>query len=276
VIEQLRGFRRQGQQAQLVPLAAHRKLPFGEQHIITVQGHHFGGAEPLHQHQADDGQVASVSKTGPEARHFIDRQRNDVEPGLPYSESAESEPGASQAHRPAVQEGLMEAVRDLTGSIGELIADSMIGSGGAVVDGGGRRRRSTARLEAHVIEQSRLGEVRGGDFARVMDALPPAHEVQQAVRVAVEGLVCETADILAVEVPIDPRDAFAGGLLYHLNRTMCTRRSLLADDAELHGCAASSKDWNWCGSPPWTKKELGSCPSGSRTRRAEIPCTTRR
>jgi hypothetical protein len=36
-----------------------------------------------------------------------------------------------------VQEGLMEAVRDLAWSIRELIADSTIGSGGAVVDGGG-------------------------------------------------------------------------------------------------------------------------------------------
>jgi hypothetical protein len=36
-----------------------------------------------------------------------------------------------------VQEGLMEAVRDLTWSIWELITDSAISSGGAVVDGGG-------------------------------------------------------------------------------------------------------------------------------------------
>jgi hypothetical protein len=43
-----------------------------------------------------------------------------------------------------VQEGLMEAVGDLTGSIGELIADRTIGTGDAIVDGGGRRRRFTA------------------------------------------------------------------------------------------------------------------------------------
>jgi hypothetical protein len=138
----------------------------------------------------------------------------------------------------------MEAVRDLTWSIRELITDSAIGSGGAVVDGGGRRRRSEARLEAYVIEQSRLSEVRGRDFTSVMDALPPAYEVQQAVRVAVEGLVCEAADILAVEVPINPRNALAGGLLHHLNRTMRARRGLFRDHVELHGCAASSRDWN--------------------------------
>jgi hypothetical protein len=62
-----------------------------------------------------------------------------------------------------------------------------------------------AGLEAHVIEQSRFGEVLLGDIAGVMNALPPAHEVQQAVRVAVQGFVGQAADILTVEIPIDPR-----------------------------------------------------------------------
>ena len=110
MIEQLRGFRSQGQQAQLVALAAHAELAFGQQHVIAVQGHHFGGAESVHEHQADDGQVARVAKTCPEARHFIDRQRNDVEPGFPDSQSADgSNAGAAQSHRPAVQEGLMDS-----------------------------------------------------------------------------------------------------------------------------------------------------------------------
>jgi len=38
----------------------------------------------------------------------------------------------------------MKAVGHLTGSIRELIADSAIGSGDAIVDGGGRRRRLPA------------------------------------------------------------------------------------------------------------------------------------
>ena len=59
----------------------------------------------MHQHQADDGQVAGVSKTGPEACHFIDRERNDVEPWFLDAQPAELEAGASQAHRPAMQEG---------------------------------------------------------------------------------------------------------------------------------------------------------------------------
>lgn len=47
----------------------------------------------MQEHQADDGQVTSISKTGPEARYFIGRKGNDVGLGLPHSESAEFEPG---------------------------------------------------------------------------------------------------------------------------------------------------------------------------------------
>jgi hypothetical protein len=59
----------------------------------------------------------------------------------------------------------MQAMRHLTGSIGELIADRTIGTGDAIVDGGGRRRRLPAGLEAQVIEQSRFGEILLGDIA---------------------------------------------------------------------------------------------------------------
>src|SRR5580700_4597415 len=102
----------------------------------------------MQEHQADDGQVARISKTGPESRHFIDRERDDVEPWFLDAQPAEFEPGASQAHRPAMQVNLMEAMRYLTGSIGELIADSSIGTGDAIVDSGGRWRRLPTRLEA--------------------------------------------------------------------------------------------------------------------------------
>ena len=37
-----------------------------------------------------------------------------------------------------MQEGLVEPMRHLTGSIGELVADGTIGSCNAIVDGGGR------------------------------------------------------------------------------------------------------------------------------------------
>jgi hypothetical protein len=110
-------------------------------------------------------------------------------------------------------------------SIGELIADGAIGTSHTVVDGSCRRRRLETGLEAHVLEQGRFGEVCWRDVAGVIDALPPAHEVQQAIRVAIEGFVCEAADIVAVQVAIDPSDTFTGGLLDHLIRALCKRAS---------------------------------------------------
>ena len=83
-----------------------------------------------------------------------------------------------------------------------------------------------------------------------MSALPPAHEVQQAVCIAVQALVCKTADILTVQETVDPSDSPAGKLIYHLNRAVCARWDLLTDYAELHGCAASTRDWNSSASPP--------------------------
>src|SRR5215469_9103225 len=132
----------------------------------------------MQKHQADDGQVAGVSKTGPEACHFLDREGDDVEPWFLDAQPAELESGASQAHRPAVQVNLMEALRHLAGSLGELITDSAVGTGDAIVDCGGRRWRLLARLEAQIIEQRRWGEVGSGDFGGVMTTLPPAHKTQ--------------------------------------------------------------------------------------------------
>src|ERR1039457_1133906 len=109
----------------------------------------------------------------------------------------------------------------------------------------------------------------------MMNALPPAHEVQQAVCVAIQALVCKTANILAVQEAVDPTDAPAGWLLDHLIRAVCARWGFLMDDTELHSRAASRRDWNCRASPPWTKKELGSWPSGSETRRAVMPRSRR-
>ena len=50
-----------------------------------------------------------------------------------------------------------------------------------------------------------------------MNALPPAHEVQQAVRVAVQGFVGQPADMFTVEILIDPRHFPTGILLDHAN-----------------------------------------------------------
>src|ERR1700738_577880 len=114
-------------------------------------------------------------------------------------------------------------MRHLTGSIGELIADSTIGTGHAIVDSGGSRRGLSTRLEAQVIEQGRFGEFASRDLAGMMNTRPPAHEVQQAMRVAKQALIGKPADMLTVEIPIDPPDTLAGGLFHDLNRAMRAR-----------------------------------------------------
>src|SRR2546427_7491907 len=95
-----------------------------------------------------------------------------------------------------------------------------------------------------------------------MNTLPPADKVQQVVSVDAQGRVRQAADVLAVQITIDPADLPAGSLFDDTNRTLCVVGGLLVDHAELHGCAASRRDWNWGASPPWRKKEFGSWPSG--------------
>src|SRR6266581_257775 len=101
-----------------------------------------------------------------------------------------------------------------------------------MVEGEGRGCRLD--WKAQVIQQSRLGEVRLCDVAGVMRTLPPANKVQQVVSVDAQTRVGQAADILAVQVTIDPTDSEAGGLLYHLNRAVCVHCGLVEDHVELH------------------------------------------
>ena len=158
----------------------------------------------------------------------------------------------------ALQVGLMEAVGDLTGSVRELMADSAIGTSDAVVDGRGRRRRLPAGLEAHVVQQGRWAELCPQEVAGMVNALPPAHEVQQAMRINVQGGVGEAADILAVQITVNPAHSLTGVLFDHINGTVGTGCGLFTDYPELHDGAAFSRDWKPGASPPSTKKELGS------------------
>ena len=57
MIKQLRGFRCQREKAKLVAFAVNAKLGFGKQHILRIQGQHFGGPESMQEHQTHDGQV---------------------------------------------------------------------------------------------------------------------------------------------------------------------------------------------------------------------------
>ena len=188
----------------------------------------------MHEHQAHDCQVSRGVETGPEARHFIDGERHDVELRLLHSQPADCDPCAAKAHRFTLQKSLLKAASDLTGSIRELVADGSIGVSDAVINGGGRGPWLEAGLEAQVILEGRRGEVRLRDVACVMQALPPANKVQQVVSVAAQTRVCQPANILAVQVTINPTDSPSGGLLYHLNRAVCVRCGLVEDHMELH------------------------------------------
>ena len=221
VIEQLNGFRRQRQEAQFAAFAANADLRFGKQHVVPVQSQHFAGPQPLQEHQADDGQVARGAEAGPEARHLIDRQRHDGAFGLLHAQPAQRRAWSAQAHRPAPQKGLMKAGSDLAGSVGKLVAQGAIGDGDAVIDGGTGRPRLLAGLEPHIVQERRFGKVTFGDVAGVMNALPPADKVQQVVSVTAQGLVRQAADVLAVQITIDPADLPAGGLFDNANRALC-------------------------------------------------------
>src|SRR3974390_49709 len=126
----------------------------------------------------------------------------------------------------------MKAGCSLTGSTGELVTDSAIGTSHSGVDGGGSRRRLLAGLEADVVEQGRFGKVRLGDVAGMMNALPPAHEMQQTMRIAIEAFVGEAPDILTVQVAVDPAHALACLVFDQVNGAVCARRRLFVGYAE--------------------------------------------
>src|ERR1039458_9933343 len=90
------------------------------------------------------------------------------------------------------------------------------------------------------------------------------------MRLASQGAVRHAAEAFAIQETIDPIDLAAGCLLDDAERASCVVGGGLVNDTELHGRAASSRDWNWCASPPWTKKLFGSWASGSEGRRGGL------
>src|SRR5260370_29044942 len=102
----------------------------------------------------------------------------------------------------------MKAVSELAGRLGELVADGAIGDAG--IDGGRRRPRLLAGLEAHIIQERGLAKVTFLNIAGVMNTLPPANKVQQIVSIGAQGGVRQAANIFAVQVTIDPAHLPAG------------------------------------------------------------------
>ena len=149
--------------------------------------------EAMHEHQTHDGQVAGGVEAGPEARHFIDGERHNVELGLPHTQPAYRHAWTAKAHRLALQECLLKPMRDLAWSIRERVAKGAINVGKTLVDAGCRGPRLQAGLEPHVVQQSRLGKICHRYLGGVMDALPPANEVQQVVSVTLSKPACRNA-----------------------------------------------------------------------------------
>src|SRR6516164_3382658 len=170
----------------------------------------------------------------------------------------------------------MKAAGHLAGSLGELVVNGTIGDGDAVIDEGRGGPRLLTGLEAHILQERGFGQVPFSDVCGVMNTLPPAHEVQQVVGVSAQRGVRQATNIFAIQVTIDPGDLALSGVLDDTKWTLCVMGSLPMDHAELHGWAASRRAWNCPASPPWTKKEFGSWPSGRSTRQVAMPCARRR
>ena len=141
MIEQLSGFRRQREEAKFVAFAMNAELGFGKQNVVPDSRLSTSAERsPCRSIKPDDGQVAGGAEAGPEARHFIDGKRHDVEPGLLHSQPADGDPWAAKAHRLTLQESVLKPMRDLTRSFRELVADGAIGDRDAAIDGGGKGR----------------------------------------------------------------------------------------------------------------------------------------
>src|SRR5271169_6899309 len=110
----------------------------------------------------------------------------------------------------------------------------------------------------------------------MVQAGPPAQEVQQVHRIAAQGGVRQEAHTLAIQETIDPFDFAAHGLLDDAKWAAGVAGGVRMDHLKGHVRASSNRAWNCWASPPWTKKLFGSCPSGKEIRQAFKPCSRRR
>src|SRR5450432_1031295 len=273
VIQQLDGFGSQGKIAGLVALAAHADLRLRQEEILPVQIPHLLRPQTLQQHQANDGQIACSTKARPESRHLVYGQGHDGPLRLSHPQSTHCGKRPAEAHGRASPIAYLKTWSNLTGSAREDGVQRAIRNSDALVDGGAGELGLLTGLESHIIQQGGLGERIFGNRIGVMNTLPPTDKVQQVLCIASEREVRHATEAFEIQIAIDPFDLAAGGLLDDAKRAACVIGGRLVNDAELHGRAASSSDWNWCASPPCKKKLLGSWPSGSATLRASKPCS---
>src|SRR5260370_41994420 len=109
-----------------------------------------------------------------------------------------------------------------------------------------------------------------------MNTLPPTEKVQQLVRITFQGVIRQAAKSLVIEILINPIDLTSCRLYDDAIGASCRVGGGLVKNTKRHVRAASSRDWNWRGSPSSTKKLFGSWPSGSWTLRTFTPCSVSR
>jgi hypothetical protein len=66
-------------------------------------------------------------------------------------------------------------------------------------------------LEAHVLQEGRLGKVCFQDVAGVMHSFPPANKMQQVISVGAQSRVCHATYVFAVQITINPANLATGG-----------------------------------------------------------------
>ena len=196
--------------------------------------------------------------------------------GGPHPQPAQCQPRPADTHRCTLPVRLLEPRSNLPRGIREYDAQGAIDNGNALVDGTAGQLAWLTGLESHIVEQCRFGEGIFGDGVGVMNTLPPTEKVQQLVRITFQGIICQAAKGLVIEILIDPVNLTSCRLHDDAIRASCLIVGGLVNHTKRHGRAASSSDWNWRASPPWTKKLFGSCPSGSETRQAFKPCSLSR
>ena len=76
-------FRRQRQNAFLVPFAEDSHVCFGELQILDLKSQHLARAQTVQQHQAHQGEIAKGAKAAPELGDFLSREWHNDALGLP-------------------------------------------------------------------------------------------------------------------------------------------------------------------------------------------------
>jgi hypothetical protein len=109
-----------------------------------------------------------------------------------------------------------------------------IDDGNALIDGGAGQLAFLAGLESHIVQQCRFGQGIFGDRVSVVNTLPPPEKVQQLVRICSQGGVGQAAEHFVVEVPVDPVNLAAGGLLDNAIRAVHMVGGRLVSYAEGH------------------------------------------